>query len=126
MDTFTFNAHTTASDALWAGVPVLTLIGEAFAARVAASLVKAVGLAELVTSTVEHYETTAIALAVDATRLADIKRRLAVNLRDAPLFDAKRFAKHLEQAYRIMYDRYQQDLPPEHIYVAGAPVENAN
>jgi predicted O-linked N-acetylglucosamine transferase (SPINDLY family) len=126
LDTFTFNAHTTASDALWAGVPVLTLIGEAFAARVAASLVKAVGLAELVTSTVEHYETTAIALAVDATRLADIKRRLAVNLRDAPLFDAKRFAKHLEQAYRIMYDRYQQDLPPEHIYVAGAPVENAN
>ncbi len=125
LDTFTVNAHTTASDALWAGVPVLTLIGEAFAARVGASLVKAAGLAELAVSSADEYESTAIALAVDAPRLAEIKRRLADNLRSAPLFDVRRFAGHLEEAYRKMLERHQRDLPPEHIYVAGAPADKS-
>jgi predicted O-linked N-acetylglucosamine transferase (SPINDLY family) len=118
IDTLPYNAHTTAIDALWAGLPVLTLPGEAFASRVAASLLKAIRLPELITATQEQYENTAVALAVDAQRLAGIKRRLADNRLTAPLFDAKLFTRHLEQAYQQMVERYQRDLPPEHIHIA--------
>jgi predicted O-linked N-acetylglucosamine transferase (SPINDLY family) len=118
IDTLPYNAHTTAIDALWAGLPVLTLPGEAFASRVAASLLKAIRLPELITATQDEYENTAVALAADAQRLADIRRRLADNRLTAPLFDAKLFARHLEQAYQQMIERYQRDLPPEHILIA--------
>jgi len=118
IDTLPYNAHTTAIDALWAGLPVLTLPGEAFASRVAASLLKAIRLPELITATQDEYENTAVALAVDAQRLAGIKRRLADNRLTAPLFDAKLFARHLEQTYQQMYERYQRGLPPDHIRVA--------
>jgi len=118
IDTLPYNAHTTAIDALWAGLPVLTLPGEAFASRVAASLLRAIRLPELITATQDEYENTAVALAADAQRLADIRRRLADNRLTAPLFDAKLFARHLEQAYQQMIERYQRDLPPEHILIA--------
>ena len=117
LDTTPCNAHTTASDALWAGLPVLTLIGESFAARVAASLLKAVGLPYLIVNTQEEYESLAIELAKDCVKLNDIKSRLDKNLLTAPLFDTPLFANHLELAYKQVYERYQNNLQPDHIYI---------
>jgi predicted O-linked N-acetylglucosamine transferase (SPINDLY family) len=118
LDTLPYNAGTTASDALWAGLPVLTRMGESFAARVAASLLHDIGLPELVTSTQEQYEATAIELASNPGRLAEIKDRLHRNRLEMPLFDTEGFTRHLENAYTQIYERYQADLSPEHIYVA--------
>jgi predicted O-linked N-acetylglucosamine transferase (SPINDLY family) len=115
LDTFPCNAHTTASDALWAELPVLTLAGEAFASRVAASLLKSLGLPELITSTWAEYETAAVELAGDNARLNGIKQKLGRNRLAGPLFDAALFTRHLEEAYRRMFDRHQADLPPEHM-----------
>ena len=117
LDTHPYNAHTTASDALWAGLPVLTRIGETFAGRVAASLLNAIGLPELITTTPQAYEALAIELGTNPEKLAAIKRKLADNRPTTPLFDTQRFAKHIEAAYTAMYERYQADLPPDHIYV---------
>jgi protein O-GlcNAc transferase len=118
IDTLPCNAHTTASDALWVGLPVLTCIGESFAARVAASLLNAIGLPELIATTQEQYEAMAIELASNSGRLAQIRERLHRNRLTMPLFDTELFTKHLENAYTQMYERYQGDLSPEHIYVA--------
>ena len=117
LDTFPCNAHTTASDALWVGLPLLTCMGEAFASRVAASLLNAIGLRELVTTTLEQYETLAVELATDAERLGHVRRTLESNRLTAPLFDTELFARHIEDAYSQMYERYQSDLPPEYIHV---------
>ena len=117
LDTSPYNAGTTASDALWAGVPVLTLVGQSFAGRVAASLLNAIGLTELITNTQEEYEALAIELAMNPQKLADIKLKLANNRFTTPLFDAPLFAKNLEAAYIEMYKRYQADLPPDHISI---------
>lgn len=119
LDTLPYNAHTTASDALWAGLPVLTQVGEAFAARVAASLLNAIGLPELVTTTRDAYEALAVELATNPAKLAAIKCKLAENRLTQPLFDTPLYAKHLEAAYTTMYDRYQAGLPPDHIDVPG-------
>jgi len=100
LDTLPYNAHTTTSDALWAGLPVLTCLGKTFAGRVAASLLTAVGLPELITRSPKEYEAMALALAGDPARLADLKRKLADNRDTAPLFDTDRFARNLEDAYR--------------------------
>src|SRR5580700_6898213 len=105
LDTLPYNAHTTASDALWAGLPVLTCLGETFAGRVAASLLNAIGLPELITTTPEAYETLAIELAANADRLAEIKHKLAKNRLTTPLFDTNLFTKHIEAAYAAMYER---------------------
>jgi len=118
IDTLPYNAHATASDALWAGLPVLTRSGESYAARVGASLLNAIGLPELVTTTPEQYEATAIELASNPARLAEFKDRLHRNRLAMPLFDTEQFTRHLENAYTQMYERYQADLSPEHIYVA--------
>ena len=99
LDTFPYNAHTTASDALWAGLPVLTCIGETFAGRVAASLLNAIRLPELITTTLEAYEQMAIDLATHPEKLAAIKHKLAENRFTTPLFDTKLFTKHIEAAY---------------------------
>jgi predicted O-linked N-acetylglucosamine transferase (SPINDLY family) len=115
LDTFPYNSHTTASDALWAGLPVLTLMGRSFASRVAASLLNAIGLAELITQTQEEYEALAIELAMNPIKLKDIKLRLANNRLNTPLFDTPLFAKNIESAYIKMYERYQADLRPDHI-----------
>jgi len=117
LDTLPYNAHTTASDALWAGLPVLTHCGEAFAGRVAASLLNAVGLPELITHSEAEYETTAIRLAKDPNELAALRQRLEQNKRSSKLFDTPLYIKHLEAAFEEMYERYHSGLPPEHIYV---------
>jgi len=119
LDTMPYNAHTTANDALWAGVPLLTKIGEAFAGRVAASLLNAVGLPELITSTPQAYEDLAIELAENPKKIAAIRRKLESNRLTTPLFNAQLFTRHLEAAYAAMYERYQAGLPPDHIHVAG-------
>jgi predicted O-linked N-acetylglucosamine transferase (SPINDLY family) len=117
LDTLPCNAHTTASDALWAGLPVLTRIGESFAGRVAASLLNAVHLPELITSSQDEYEASAIELATDPVKLNEIRRKLDKNRLAAPLFDSGLFTRHIEAAYLEMYERYHLDLPPDHIYV---------
>jgi protein O-GlcNAc transferase len=117
LDTLPYNAHTTASDALWAGLPLLTQIGETFAGRVAASLLSTVGLPELITHSEEAYENAAVDLATNPTRLAEIKQRQQANRLTSPLFDTQLFTQHLETAYEIMYERYRAGLPPDHIDV---------
>jgi len=117
IDTLPYNAHTTTSDALRMGLPVLTCIGNSFASRVAASLLNAINLPELITSTQEQYESVAIELATNPEKLKIIKDKLVDNLATAPLYDTPLFTRHLESAYLTMYDRYQQGLDPEHIYV---------
>ncbi len=119
LDTLPYNAHTTASDALWAGLPVLTLMGESFAARVAASLLNAIGLPELITTTQAQYEASAVELAADPARLAATREKLGRNRLAAPLFDTPSFARHLEVAYIEMYERSQAGLPPDSIIVAA-------
>lgn len=105
LDTLPYNAHATAADALWAGLPVLTCKGQAFAGRVAASLLGAVGLPELVTENLAAYEAQALALARDPARLQALKDRLAQNLPTMPLFDADRFRQSIEDAYLRMRAR---------------------
>lgn len=117
LDTAPYNAHTTTSDALWAGLPVLTLMGESFASRVAASLLNAIGLSELITSTQEEYETLAIELALNPKKLTDTKLKLANNCLTAPLFNTPLFTKNLEAAYIKMMEQYQADLQPDHIAI---------
>jgi predicted O-linked N-acetylglucosamine transferase (SPINDLY family) len=117
LDTLPYNAHTTASDALWAGLPLLTLIGDTFAGRVAASLLTAVGLPELITTTPQEYEELAIELATNPERLAMVKDKLASNRATAPLFDTRRYTRHIEAAYIAMYERHKANLPPDHIVV---------
>ena len=104
LDSYFVNAHTTASDALWAGVPVLTCPGDAFPARVAASLLEAAGLPELVAGTLEEYEEIAVSLAADRPRLAALKARLVRGRAALPLFDTPRFVRNLERAYALMWE----------------------
>jgi predicted O-linked N-acetylglucosamine transferase (SPINDLY family) len=113
LDTLPYNAHTTASDALWAGLPVLTQIGQGFAGRVAASLLKAVGLPEMITRDAAAYEALAIALGRDPARAAALKAKLAAAIPTAPLFNTPRFTRHLEAAYRMMWQRHAAGLAPE-------------
>ena len=117
LDTFPYNAHTTSSDALWSGLPVLTLVGQSFASRVSASLLTAIGLPELITQTQEEYESLAIELATHSEKLLSIKNQLKSNLLIKPLFDAQLFTRHIEAAYAEAYQRYQDDLSPDNIYV---------
>lgn len=115
LDTLPYNAHTTASDALWMGVPLVTCIGEAFAGRVAASLLNAVGMPELVTETLDDYERLAVSLAGDRGRLAALRERLLAVRHEAPLFDSQRYARDLESLYDRMAARSRAGLAPEHL-----------
>jgi predicted O-linked N-acetylglucosamine transferase (SPINDLY family) len=117
LDTLPCNAHTTASDALWAGLPVLTLLGESFAGRVAASLLTAIDLPDLITSTPEEYEALAIALAADPARLAGLRERVAQNRLTTPLFDTRRFTHHIEAAFASIHTRHQAGLAPADVVV---------
>lgn len=117
LDTLPYNAHTTASDALWAGLPVLTLMGQSFAARVAASLLQALDMPELITRTPKAYEAMALKLARQPARLAKLSEKLARQRLTSPLFDGALFTRHLEKAYLVMHERHQQGLPPAHITV---------
>ncbi|HEY6255969.1 MAG TPA: tetratricopeptide repeat protein [Xanthobacteraceae bacterium] len=107
LDTFPYNAHTTTSDALWAGLPVLTCLGASFAGRVAASLLNAVGLPELVTSSLADYEAAALRLARDATSLRALRAKLEHNRCSYPLFDTDRYRRHIEAAYMTMWEHHQ-------------------
>jgi len=117
LDTLPYNAGTTASDALWAGLPVLTCTGKSFASRMAASLLTAIEMPELITHTQEDYEARAIELATHPAMLQELKAKLARNRLTTPLFDGQLFAKHIEAAYEAMYARSQAGLPPEHIEI---------
>jgi predicted O-linked N-acetylglucosamine transferase (SPINDLY family) len=117
LDTLPYNAHTTASDALWAGLPVLTLSGSTFPGRVAASLLNAVGLPELITKNQEEYEALAIELALNPKKIAEIKLKLSNNRLTTALFDTPRFTKNLEAAFIKMHERHQAGLKPDHILV---------
>ena len=112
LDTPLYNAHTTAADALWAGLPVVTCAGGTFPSRVAGSLLHAVGLPELVTELLQDYEALALRLAQDHARLADIKSKLVRNRATHPLFDTARFTRHLEAAYGTMMGRHERGEPP--------------
>ncbi|HKT53047.1 MAG TPA: tetratricopeptide repeat protein [Caulobacteraceae bacterium] len=117
LDTSPYNAHTTASDALWAGLPVLTHAGDTFASRVGASLLRAVGMEELIVPSWDAYGGLAVGLAKNPERLAAIKAKLAANRMTTPLFDTALFARHIEAAYVAMADRYDGGLQPDHIAV---------
>ena len=112
LDTLPYNAHTTGSDALWAGLPLLTCQGTTFPGRVAASLLNAVGLPELITYSLEEYEALALKLATHPALLADLRARLARNRTTHPLFDTDRFRRHMESAYLTMWERVQRGEPP--------------
>jgi predicted O-linked N-acetylglucosamine transferase (SPINDLY family) len=112
LDTLPYNAHTTASDALWAGLPVLTCRGETFAGRVAASVLQAADLPELVTANLADYETLALRLAQERDLLSDIKAKLARNRDTCRLFDTTTFARHIEAAYTTMWQISQRGEKP--------------
>lgn len=118
LDTLPCNAHTTASDALWAGLPLLTCVGGAFSGKVAASLLNAIQLPELITTTLEDYERLAIELAVQPEKLSAVKDKLAGNRLTTSLFDTPLFTRHLETAYSVMYERYRAGLAPDHIRIS--------
>ena len=113
LDTLPYNAHATASDALWAGVPVLTVVGTNFPGRVAASLLHAIGMAELAVPSLAAYEERALQLAGNPPELASLKARLVRHLDTTPLFETARFTCNLERAYEAMWDRSQRGLPPD-------------
>ena len=113
LDTLPYNAHTTTIDALWAGLPVVTCLGATFAGRVAASVLRSVGLEELIAASLQDYEALALSLARDPARLASLKDKLERNRDIEPLFDTKRFARHMEAAYESMWERSQRGEPPQ-------------
>jgi predicted O-linked N-acetylglucosamine transferase (SPINDLY family) len=112
LDTVPYNAHTTASDALWVGLPLLTCRGSAFPGRVAASLLHAAGLPELAADDLAEYEALALRLATDAPLLQGFRRRLEQNRASCPLFDTDRFCRHIESAYATMWDLHERGEPP--------------
>ena len=118
LDTRIYNGHTTTSDALWAGVPVLTLRGTHFASRVSASILSAFDLPELVMESLDDYRRLAVAVTTDPDRLAELKRKTARLRKDAPLFDTKGFARNLERGYAEMWRRYRAGEPVSEIRIA--------
>lgn len=112
LDTLPCNAHTTASDALWAGVPLLTCLGSTFAGRVAASVLEAAGLPELVTENLDEYEALALCLATDPERLGTLRARLVAGRHGCRLFDVERYRRGLEAAYTLMWQRVENHLTP--------------
>jgi len=120
LDTLPYNAHTTCSDALWAGLPVVTVLGGCFAGRVAASLLSALGVPELIGRSLEEYEALALKLARDRTALAAIRDKVVRNRDTYPLFDTARFTRNLEAAYISMWERYQRGERPQ-TFAVDAP-----
>ena len=120
VDTVPYNAHTTARDALWVGLPVITCAGAGFPARVAGTLLNAVGLPELITDNLEHYEALALMLARDRQALTQVRSKLAHNRESFPLFDIARHRRHIESAYRTMWERSQRGERPVGFDVVAA------
>jgi predicted O-linked N-acetylglucosamine transferase (SPINDLY family) len=120
LDTLNYNAHTTGSDALFAGVPIVTQIGSTFAARVGASLNHTIGMPELVAESLQAYEALALKIARQPALLASLKAKLADSRENSPLFDTARFTRNIEAAYMTMYERYRRGDPPENFAVQPA------
>ena len=118
LDTLPCNAHTTASDALWAGLPVLTCKGETFGSRVGASVLAAAGLPELVTDNLEEYEGLALKLAIERDLLQRIRDKLQGNRGTCPLFDTRRFCSHIETAYSTMWETHLRGDGPRSFAVS--------
>jgi len=117
LDTFNYNAGATASNALWAGLPVLTKLGRGYTARMAGSLIASVGLSELITNNETEYEKLALELAANPEKLASIKQKLEINRLSKPLFNTELFTKHLEDGYQKAYQRYFEGKKAAAIYV---------
>ena len=117
VDTFPYTAHTTCSDALWSGLPVITRTGQSFASRVAGSLLNAVNLKELITKTEKEYEDLILKLAKNPKQLKEIKNKLKKNRLKEPLFNSKLYTKKIESAYKKIYKRYNSDLPLKNIEI---------
>src|SRR5262249_39130720 len=117
LDTLPYNAHSTAADALWAGLPVLTCIGSTFAGRGGASLLNAIGLRGLITASLEEDEALGLELASAPGMLSSLREKLGRNKSTYPLFDTTLFTKHIESAYTTMWERNRAGLPADHIYV---------
>ncbi|MVA23324.1 hypothetical protein V6582_18515 [Agrobacterium vitis] len=121
LDTYPYNGHTTTSDKLWAGLPVITFKGSNFASRVSESLLTALGVPQLVAETPDDMVRLAAALAQDRPRLAALRQMIGDNRLRAPLFDTQRFTRHLEQAFEMMVEREKAGLEPDHINVPALP-----
>ena len=119
LDTYPYNAHASAVDALKVGVPVLTLLGQSFAARVAASLLKAIDLPELIAHSQAEYESLAIELATHPEKMEELRKRLSQNSQTRPLFDTATYTRHVENAFKQMYDRYQAKLAPANLDITA-------
>ena len=122
LDTLPYNAHTTASESLWVGLPLVTCLGDAFAGRVAASLLRAAGLPELIADNLKDYEALALKLAQEPKLLRAIRSKLEASRMVCPLFDTDRFRRHLEGAYATMWQRHQRGEPPEGFSVPPLPI----
>ena len=120
LDTLPCSAHTAASDALWVGLPLITVAGNTFAGRVAASLLTALGLPELVTTSLADYEALALELARKPEKLAGIRRTLAEHKHSSALFNTQQFTRNLERAYVVIAERCRQNLPPQGFTVPAA------
>lgn len=125
LDTFPYGSHTTASDALWAGCPLVALIGESLASRVSGSVVRAAGFPELVTDSFESYRDLILTLAGDRDRRHALRARLAASRLTCPLFDTARFVSALETAYVLMHERSRAGLPPTHLWVSRDTLSSA-
>ena len=121
LDTFNYTGHSTAADALWAGLPLVTKLGQGFAARVGASILNAAGLSGLVAESVEDYERLALELAENPQKLAEMKAMLQLARTRAPLFDSEGLARHIEDAYRKAHAHYLDGGGPRNIEVAAGP-----
>ncbi|MBF0428052.1 MAG: tetratricopeptide repeat protein [Magnetococcales bacterium] len=121
LDTYPVTSHTTASDALWVGAPLLSYVGDTFVSRVAGSLLHAIGLPELVTHSLEEYAALALELARDPQRLQALRYRLQANRLTSPLFDTPRFTKGLEAAYEAIWQRYCEGVAPDHLDITLSP-----
>ena len=117
LDTFRINAHTTASDALWAGLPVITKMGQQFAARVASSLLKSLDFEELITETAEDYEKLITDLAVNKNKLSSIKAKLKFNRNNSPLFDTLNYTRNFEKCLVEAYVNYNEDRVIDNIEI---------
>ena len=115
LDTFPYNAATTANDALWAGVPLLTQAGDSYTSRTSASALNAIGLQELITHSVDDYEALAVELATQPDKMNELKKRLMHNKLSSPIFDGQHLSQHLEGLYREMHRRHLEGLTPDHI-----------
>mgnify|MGYP003951901365 CR=1 FL=1 len=117
VDTFPYTAHTTCSDALWSGLPVITRMGQSFASRVAGSLLNAINLKELITKTEKEYENLILKLSKNPKKIKEIKNKLKKNRLKKPLFNSKLYTKKIEYAYKKIYERYKSDLPLKNIEI---------